>query len=144
VRDRRLPCPARARSLALILCWVAAACRSMPDEPTAIVYDREACAHCHMLIGDPRYAAQLVTSDGKVVNFDDPGCALRYVAEIDPKIHRLWFRDGRGDRWIPAAGVGFVRGAETPMGYGLAAVDATTPGALSIAQATALVTGEAP
>ena len=139
MRDLRSIHRRRGRMLALILCW-AAGCRSIPDEPTAIAYDREPCAHCHMLVGDPRYAAQLVTSDGNIANFDDPGCALRYLAEVNPRVHRLWFRDAKRDRWIPASEVGFVRGAETPMGHGLAASDATAPGALSIAQATAIVT----
>src|SRR6185436_17764415 len=67
---------AMRRALVILAC--AAACRSIPDAPTAIAYDREACAHCHMLIGDPRYAAQLVTEAGDVLDFDDPGCALRY------------------------------------------------------------------
>src|SRR5262245_49367111 len=102
------------------LLWLAciAACRSVPDAPTAIAYDREACAHCHMLIGDSRYAAQLVTDDGDVLDFDDAGCALVYLAEHRPAVHRLWFRDTRADRWLAAPDARFVAGAATPMGYG--------------------------
>lgn len=132
------------RSLLLALAWCALACRSIPDAPTAIAYDREACAHCHMLIGDPRYAAQLVTADGDVLDFDDPGCALRYLAEVHPRVHRLWFRDAARDRWIAASEVRFARGAVTPMGYGLSATDASTPGALDLEHATALVARSAP
>lgn len=110
------------RALMILAC--AAACRSIPDAPTAIAYDREACAHCHMLIGDPRYAAQLVTEAGDVLDFDDPGCALRYLAEVHPAVHRLWFRDARRDRWLAAGDVRFAPGADTPMGYGLAAAAA--------------------
>lgn len=124
--------------IALVLC-AAAACRTVPDEPTAIAYDREACAHCHMLIGDPRYAVQLVTADGDVLAFDDPGCALRFLALPHRAVHRLWFRDAQRDRWIAAADVRFVQGADTPMGFGLAAADVTAPRALTLDQATAIV-----
>ena len=128
------------RALLAVLC--AAACRSIPDAPSAIAYDREACAHCHMLIGDPRYAAQLVTDAGDVLDFDDPGCALRYLAEAHPAVHRLWFRDAHGDRWLAASEVAFAPGADTPMGYGLAAT-AATAGGLGLDDAIARVAGRA-
>ena len=131
------------RSALLLVAWCAAACRSLPDAPSPIAYDREACAHCHMLIGDPRYAVQLVTDGGEVLDFDDPGCALRYLAEAHPAVHRLWFRDARRDRWIAAGEVRFVRGADTPMGYGLAAAG-EAPGGLGLDQAAAIVARRAP
>ncbi|TMQ04453.1 MAG: hypothetical protein E6J90_48290 [Deltaproteobacteria bacterium] len=125
----------RDRALLVLAC--VAACHSIPDAPVAIAYDREACAHCHMLIGDPRYAVQLVTDAGDVLDFDDPGCALRYLAEVHPAVHRLWFRDAGHDRWLAAAEVHFARGATTPMGSGLAAVAAAD--GLDLDQATALI-----
>ena len=126
---------------ALLVLAVLAACRSIPDTPVAIAYDREPCAHCHMLIGDSRFAVQLVTDDGDVLDFDDPGCALRYLAQVHPAVHRLWFRDHRRDRWTAASEVRFVRGIETPMGFGLAA-DAA--GTISLDEATAIIAGRAP
>ncbi|HET7503259.1 MAG TPA: hypothetical protein VFK02_19700 [Kofleriaceae bacterium] len=128
-------------ALAMLL---GSACRSLPDAPTAIAYDRESCAHCHMLIGDPRYAVQLVTADGDVLDFDDPGCALAYLARAPRHVHRLWFRDAARDRWIAAADVRFVRGADTPMGYGLAATDATARRTLTLDQAAIVVAGRGP
>ena len=132
------------RRLLLVLAWCALACRAIPDAPVAIAYDREACAHCHMLIGDPRYAVQLVTGTGDVLDFDDPGCALRYLAEARPAVHRLWFRDAGRDRWIAASEVRFARGADTPMGSGLAASDTSLVAGLDLDRATALVTGRTP
>jgi copper chaperone NosL len=132
------------RSAPALLLGLAVACHAVPDQPTPIAYDREACAHCHMLIGEPRYAVQLVTRDGLVVDFDDPGCALSYLATARPAVHRLWFHDSRSDRWLAARDVRFVAGAETPMGYGLAAVDAATPDALTLEAATARVARRAP
>ena len=143
MRDRHDSSPLRGARRALVWLACIAACRSVPDAPTQIAYDREACAHCHMLIGDPRYAAQLVTDDGDVLDFDDPGCALAYLAEVHPRVHRLWFRDASGDRWIAAADVRFVRGADTPMGSGFAA-SATSAGGIDLDRATALIARRAP
>lgn len=122
---------------ALLVLALVAACRSIPDAPVAIAYDREACTHCHMLIGDPRYAVQLVTDAGDVLDFDDPGCALRYLAQAHPAVHRLWFHDAASDRWIAAADVRFARGATTPMGSGLAA--GTARDGLDLDHAAALI-----
>ena len=124
-------------TLTLVLVLVLAACGRAGRGPTSIAYDHEACAHCHMLIGDPRYAAQLVTEAGDVLDFDDPGCLLVYLAEQHPRVRALWFRDSRADRWLGGDEVRFVPGAATPMGWGLAAVSAETPGALSLEAATA-------
>lgn len=106
---------------------------SVPDQPVPVAWDRETCGHCHMHVGEPRYAAQLVTEDGAVINFDDVGCALDYLAANHPRVHRLWFH-GEGDRWIPADEVAFLATHTTPMGSGLVAVDAGTPGARTLAE----------
>jgi copper chaperone NosL len=127
--------------------WVALAAAVLAcapgDAPQPIAWDREPCAHCRMLIGDPAFAAQLVTADGVVASFDDPGCLLS--AEPDLAAARaVWFHHLREDRWIPADRVGFVRVPRTPMGFGLGAVDASEPGALSLAQARQAVAAARP
>jgi hypothetical protein len=118
--------------LASLLVWFVSGSGGLPDQPTPIAWDREACAHCHMHIGDPRHAAQLVTEQGEVVSFDDPGCAIRWVVEHHPAVHRFWVH-GDGDAWIPAQEVGFVTGGATPMASGLLAVEAGTAGARTLA-----------
>lgn len=150
--------------------------RHVPDGPVPVVWNQQACAHCRMAVGEPAHAAQLITTGGDVLFFDDPGCLLSYVDEhqgkagspsvpslpsigrpqrdagsdLDQKplrdlrslgIHRIWFHDRASDRWIGAADVGFVTGATTPMGFGLAATDRTTPGALTLEQARQRVAG---
>ena len=108
---------------------------SVADDVQPIDWHKQPCAHCQMLIGEPRFAAQLITRDGEVLSFDDPGCALQYVNERQPQIHRLWFHHGHDPRWLTAEQVGFTVGGNTPMGFGLVAVDRSTPGALDIAAA---------
>jgi copper chaperone NosL len=131
---------------ALIL--VAAACAlafalhraaQAPDAPQPIAWDREACAQCKMLIGEAGFAAQIVDEDGRALDFDDPGCLLRYLATHEVRIHRVWFHELHGDRWLGAAEVGFVDVARSPMGYGLGAVAGGTPGAVGYDAAAARV-----
>ncbi|MFO0745874.1 MAG: hypothetical protein U1F43_09400 [Myxococcota bacterium] len=95
---------------------------ALPDQPVPIAWDREPCAHCHMQIGEPRHAVQLITSDGSVFDFDDVGCAVAFLRARQPHIHRLWFH-GDGDSWLGTDVVGFVDADMTPMGSGLRAVD---------------------
>jgi len=119
---------------ALVFAGALAACGS-PEGPQPIAWDREPCAHCHMLISDPRFAAQLHTQDGEVESFDDPGCLLARLEAREPSVRALWFHHVREERWIPGSEVAFERAERTPMDFGLGAVDAGTPGALSIEQA---------
>jgi len=109
---------------------------AIPDELQPIEWNRQPCAHCQMLVGEPRHAAQLITATGEVLVFDDPGCALRYLEQRRPAVHRLWFHHGTEDRWIPSDRVGFTAGGTTPMGSGLVAVERDAPNALDLAAAS--------
>jgi hypothetical protein len=113
------------------------------DGPQPIAWDREPCAHCRMLIGDPAFAAQLQTADGVVASFDDPGCLLSAEA-AHAGVRARWFHHVSEDRWIPGDRVGFVRVPRTPMGFGLGAVDAGEPGSLSLADAREAVAAARP
>lgn len=126
-------------SLAAIVLLAALVACGRSHGPRGISWDHEACAHCHMLIGDPAFAAQLETTDGETPAFDDPGCLLAYLAERRPRVAAVYFHHLREDRWIPGDRVAFVQVAGSPMGYGLGAVDAGTPGAISLERAEALV-----
>jgi len=114
---------------------------SVPDEVQRIEWNRQACSHCQMLIGQPSHAAQLITQDGDVLAFDDPGCAVRYVEQHRPHVHRLWFHHGTEERWLKADQVAFTTGGSTPMGSGLIAVDLGSPGAIDLEAATRKTVG---
>jgi copper chaperone NosL len=124
--------------LALAAALAAPACRR-GEGPQPIVFDREPCAHCRMLISEPRFAAQLQGADGTVASFDDPGCLFAYQAARPPAEGALWFHHVREERWLPGDRVAFTDVTPTPMGYGLGAVDADTPGALALGEARARV-----
>ena len=119
--------------------WQVREGQRLADGPLPIAWEREACAHCLMHLSDPRFAVQLQTADGAVLNFDDPGCFFLYLAENEPPLHEVWFRDSRAERWLRRGEVGFVAAPATPMDLGLAAVAAGEPGALSYDAARARV-----
>ena len=107
------------------------------DEPVAVAWDREACAHCHMHVGDAAFAGQIVTDDGRVLFFDDPGCLLAFEAQQKPLEHAVWFHHHAANRWLAKSEVAFVPVARSPMGYGLAAAEVGTAGSLAYATAQA-------
>lgn len=126
--------------LALIVGAVALVVRdgqALPDEVSPIAWHQQPCAHCQMLISEPAHAAQLVTADGEVRAFDDPGCALSHVRQRAVQVHRLWFHHATADRWLRAEDTSFLVGGATPMASGLLAVERGTPGALDLEEATA-------
>jgi hypothetical protein len=92
-----------------------------------------------MLISEPRFAAQLETQDGAIHSFDDPGCLLEALAEQPKGVRALWFHHLHEDRWLDATQVAFQETERTPMGYGLGAVAAGTPGSMSLEQARARI-----
>jgi hypothetical protein len=124
-----------AAGLAVAWAWAVAAC-APPEGPQPIAWDREPCTHCHMLISDPAFAAQLHTDD-LVLSFDDPGCLMAHLHARQPRVRALWFHHVKEDRWIPGTAVAFEKVEATPMDFGLGAVDAGTPGAIPLDRALA-------
>ncbi len=110
---------------------------ALPTGPVAIVWDREACAHCRMHVGEPAFAAQAQLADGTVLNFDDPGCLLSWLDKDPPPLHAVYFHHQREDRWLSREQVGFVPAGPTPMGFGLGAVDRTSSAAIGLSEAQA-------
>lgn len=92
------------------------------------MYGTDQCAHCHMTIADPRYAAELVTRTGKVLVFDDIGCLATFLASgamAPAAVHSAWAHDyvAPGE-WARTGDLSFVHSDSfhTPMGSGLVAL----------------------
>jgi hypothetical protein len=116
--------------------------QELPTGPAPVAWDKVACAHCRMHVGEARFAAQLQLADGRVLDFDDPGCLFSFRARDRSPVHATYFHHHTQDRWLTPAEAGFVPVMPTPMGFGLAAVDAATPGALTADQAAARVSAK--
>lgn len=109
--------------------------QALPDGPEVVIWGKQPCEHCRMHVSEPAFAAQLHEKDGRVHHFDDPGCLFAYERDAHPKTHEVWFHHLREDRWMRASETGFIPVAESPMGFGLGAVDASVPKAMSSAEA---------
>ncbi|MFN8642686.1 MAG: hypothetical protein U0802_13915 [Candidatus Binatia bacterium] len=131
-------------AIAAVVGWQVYQGQRLPDAPVQVVWEKEACAHCHMHLSQIGYAVQLQTPDGDVVNFDDPGCFFLYLAGERPEIHEVWFHHSREARWLRRGEVGFVPAAATPMNLGLAAVDRDAAGAISYEAARAQLAAHPP
>jgi len=115
-----------SRACALAGLAVALACAT--PAPRAVVYGTDQCAHCHMTIADPRYAAELVTRTGKVIVFDDIGCLAAFLATgavAAGAVHSTWAHDyASPGEWVRTGDLSYVRSESfhTPMGSGLVAL----------------------
>jgi hypothetical protein len=105
---------------------------TLPDAAVPVIWDGEVCGHCKMHVGDPRFAAQLQTTSGDVLNFDDPGCLFDYLQSHEVSTRALYFRNYDEDGWLTEAEAGFLPVDDSPMGYGIRAVAKGTPGAQDI------------
>lgn len=100
----------------LVLAALAVACEdaSRPVEP---VWGKQACAHCAMLLSEPRFGAELTTEAGERYFFDDPGCMAAFVHDRSPHVRAMWVHQGA--TWIDAKTAHYERAA-SPMDYGFA------------------------
>ncbi len=130
---------AGALALATVVVIVIAGSESLPEGPQPVVWDRTPCAECRMAVSEWGFAAQLQTTDGRVLDFDDCGCLFRFLDQEDPSVHALWFHHLREERWISGAEVTFVEARPSPMGFNLGAMPAGTEGGLSLDEARAKV-----
>jgi copper chaperone NosL len=105
---------------------------TLPEGAVPVVWDGEVCGHCKMHVGDPRFATQLQTTSGDVLNFDDPGCLFDYLQSHEVSAHAIYFRNYDEDGWLTESEVAFLPVEDSPMGYGIRAVSKGTPEAQDI------------
>jgi copper chaperone NosL len=89
-----------------------------------ILYGKDACRQCIMIVSDARYAAGYTDEDGMTAAFDDIGCMAEYIREHGKPPYVLWVSDYKSGEWVRAASAWFVRSDDvvTPMGSGIVAV----------------------
>lgn len=124
--------------------WLVVRAQSAPGSVRPVIWDKESCAECKMAISDPAFAAQLQTEDGQVLDFDDPGCLMRYQAEERPRVGAVYFHALRGEGWLTRDDLAFLPGVRSPMGFDFGAVPRGTPGASSYEEAFAKVLASGP
>lgn len=127
---RALPVVAALFALAAVL----AACAG-PATPADPVWGREPCAHCVMLVGDRRYAAQAIDEHGERRFFDDVGCLAAWSTTRGLPA-AAWVRD-ETDAWVDARAARYGDGFKTPMDSGFAAARTGTSSWDDVARAVA-------
>jgi copper chaperone NosL len=112
----------RAATFAVLL--LLAACRAAaPGDIPKIVFGRDACARCGMIVSEARLASGYVDASGKSVIFDDVGELVAAAAE-DSAIGRAAFvPDFEDAGFVHAESAFFVRipSAAGPMGAAVTA-----------------------
>jgi len=98
-----------------------------PDGMKPIVWDRDICVRCSMVISDRRFAAEMTGGKDAVFKFDDIGCAMFWQRDkakahawlADPAT-RIWVADvsskGEEVSWLDARAARYVK-RTSPMGY---------------------------
>ena len=120
----------RATSLASLalsarLVLLLAACAGAGSVP--LRWGEESCRHCHMTLADRRFGAEVITTRGRALPFDDAGCAAEHLAQGETpaaEVSSVWVIDyTHPDSLIAADGAVFVRSStfHTPMGSGVVA-----------------------
>lgn len=97
--------------------------------PRPVEFGAEACQHCHMTVTDERFVAQLISSTGKILVFDDIGCLVSALDdEVVPRarVAQVWVTNFLApDSLLDAEAAWFVEAPAaigTPMASGLLAV----------------------
>lgn len=113
----------------LLLCFsllFLSGCNSEPETgPAKLIFDRDACERCRMLISDRFHAAQVRGGEkNKAYKFDDIGGAIIWLDEQtwkdEPKTE-VWVTHHETGEWINAKEAWYVQEKHTPMNYGFSA-----------------------
>jgi copper chaperone NosL len=112
------------RRVALAAAALLAACAADPLLPPSVRWGLDECTHCHMTLGEERFAAVARSEAGAEARFDDLGCVARFLGETSSgERWQVWAHDARGTGWLPAESAWYSQnpGLATPMGSGLRA-----------------------
>lgn len=121
-----------------------AACTKPVSGPEKIVFGRDMCEMCRMIISDAHYAAEVRGgADKKLYKFDDLGDAVHWLS-IQPWAEEaateFWVMDSEtGEDWLDAYSAFYIQDVLTPMDYGIAAVSTAREGAFDYSTMTARI-----
>lgn len=120
-------------ALLVVVALLSAACGR--GGPRAVVAGEDACQFCHMVISDPRFGSQVLTSTGKAHVFDSVECLVGYLNGSGTSADAVWVTDAESaGSWVAATEAGYLIDAKihSPMGR-IAAF--ASPAAATAAQA---------
>jgi nitrous oxide reductase accessory protein NosL len=115
-----------------------------PEGMQAIVWDRDTCTRCSMVISDRRFAAELRGGPKNLAfKFDDIGCAAFWLRDKAAELPwlaeaatRFWVADlnskGNDVKWLDARSAQFAT-KTSPMGYNFGALAHPEAGSVDFA-----------
>jgi hypothetical protein len=103
----------------LLVLVVACDAGNQPKEP---IWGKQSCEHCAMLLTDRENGAQVVTTAGDRLYFDDLGCLVAWTLEHPDAAEHRWVRTADTGAWLPPEAAGFEPRDHTPMGFGFVAL----------------------
>ena len=114
----------------LLVTFLLSACGAQPrqPQPPEIVYGQDVCEGCGMIIGEAKFAAATILTDGTARKFDDIGDMLIYHLDHPEAQVKAWFvHDYQSETWLRGETAFFVKGdLMTPMGGRIAAFENKT------------------
>ena len=109
-------------AVVVVASWVG--CGGGGPRPVEIVVNEDICSLCRMAVSERRFAAEVVTGEGRVEVFDEIGCLVEWLeGNGRPAEAGTFVVDYGTGEWLAAEGAAYVRSPEltTPMGHGIAA-----------------------
>lgn len=123
-------------------------CGGPAKGPEDIVWGRDACEFCRMIIDERRFAAEVRGGPkNRITKFDDIGCAIHWLKQMawdDEQVSEIWVTDHENGRWIDARQARFVLGPRSPMGYDYAALAETREASASFPEVRRSIASSAP
>ncbi|MFP3356420.1 nitrous oxide reductase accessory protein NosL [Planococcus sp. SIMBA_143] len=114
--------------LIAITVMVLSGCGETDFTPRAIEAETDICAVCNMSITHEEYAAQLIEQDGDHLVFDDLGCLIEHINEMDQaELGAAFIKDAQTNEWLNIERAAYVYAPEewTPMSYHVLAFENT-------------------
>ncbi|RIJ64597.1 nitrous oxide reductase accessory protein NosL [Rummeliibacillus sp. POC4] len=107
---------------AIVLCLQA--CGNKEYKPRKIVSETDICKICNMSIVHKEYAGEIALKNGDYEIFDDLGCLVEYMKDMDEDdLGKAFIKDKSGKKWLDVKTASYVYDKDiwTPMSYGVIA-----------------------
>ncbi len=108
--------------LLALLAVLAAGCEAADASgPPEIVYGRDICVECNMIISEARFATAYRLADGTDKKFDDLGDMVIHLEKTGDQPTDTWVHDYLTESWVEAGAAYFVptRSVASPMGHSI-------------------------
>jgi len=91
--------------------------------PEPIVWGRDTCDRCRMLLSQAGFAGEMRDRQGTLHKYDDVGCLVGAIVAAHAEVPEAWVEDHEDGGFVPLLAAHLVRAADvqTPMGHGIVA-----------------------